>query len=164
LGDKAAQSNNPVASVDVTGMRTAESKVGAALGAAVLMASVGLAAGAATANAEPTGHTVVYTLTTEGPADFDLYYLETQPPSKAAYDADAYSYLKKLPVSLGPGAPWQFTTTLADPQWAILTVSSTTHGGQAAPVPHCDISVDGQSVVALSAPYNLQCRMPGSQI
>jgi hypothetical protein len=145
-------------------MRTAESKVGAVIGAAVLMTSVGLAAGAATANAEPAGHTVVYTLTTEAPADFDLYYLENQPPSKAAYDADAYSYLKKAPVSLGPDAPWSFTTTLTDPQWAILTVSSTTHGMQAAPVPHCDISVDGQSVVALSAPYNLQCRMPGSQI
>jgi hypothetical protein len=145
-------------------MRKAESKVGAALGVAVLMTSVGLAAGAPTANAEPDGHTVVYTLTTEEPADFDLYYVETQPPSKAAYDADAYSYLKKAPVSLGPGAPWTFTTTLADPQWAILTVSSTTHGGRAAPNPHCDISVDGQSVVSQSAPYNLQCRMPGSQI
>jgi hypothetical protein len=128
------------------------------------MASAGLAASATTANADPGGHTVVYTLTTEGPANFDLYYLETQPPSKAAYDADAYTYLKKLPVSLGPDAPWQFTTTLADPSWAILTVSSTTHGGQAAPNPHCDISVDGQSVVALGAPYNLQCRMPGSPI
>ena len=103
----------------------------------------------------------IYTLTTEVPADFDLYYLTTQPPSKAAYDADAYAYLQKASLSLGPDAPWQYTATLADPQWAILTVSSTTHGGRAAPNAHCDISVDGQSVVALSAPYNLQCRMPG---
>jgi hypothetical protein len=145
-------------------MRAAESKVGAALGAVVLMASAGLAASAATANAEPAGHTVVYTLTTEGPADFDLYYMASQPPSKAAYDADAYSYLKKVPVSLGPDAPWQFTATLEDPAWAILTVSSTTHGGQAAPNPHCDISVDGQSVVAQGAPYNLQCRVPNSLV
>jgi hypothetical protein len=52
-----------------------------------------------------------------------------------------------------------FETTLADPQWAILTVSSTTHGGQAAPNPHCDIAVDGQVVVQQDAPYNLQCQL-----
>jgi hypothetical protein len=130
----------------------------------MLMASAGLTASAATANADPAGHTVVYTLTTEEAADFDLYYMETQPPSKAAYDADAYSFLKKAPVSLGPDAPWTFTTTLADPAWAILTVSSTTHGGRAAPNPHCDISVDGQSVVSQGAPYNLQCRMPNGLV
>ena len=62
-------------------------------------------------------------------ADFDLYYLTAQPPSKAAYDADAYSFLKSDKVNLAPGVPWVFETTLADPQWAILTVSSTTHGG-----------------------------------
>ena len=87
-----------------------------------------------------------------------------QPPSKAAYNADAYSYLKNDKVTLAPGVPWVFETTLADPQWAILTVSSTTHGGRAAPNPHCDISVDGQSVVQQDAPYNLQCKMPGSPI
>ena len=35
---------------------------------------------------------------------------------------------------------------------------------RAAPNPHCDISVDGQSVVQQDAPYNLQCKMPGSPI
>jgi hypothetical protein len=60
--------------------------------------------------------------------------------------------------------PWVFETTLADPQWAILTVSSTTHGGQAAPNPHCDITVDGQVVTQQDAPYNLQCKLPGSPI
>jgi hypothetical protein len=145
-------------------MRTAESKVGAALGVAVVMATAGLMASAATANAEPAGHKVVYTLTTEAPYDFDLYYMATQPPSKAAYDADAYAFLTKVPVTIAPDAPWQFTTTLADPKWAILTVSSTTHGGRAAPNPRCDISVDGQSVVALGAEYNLQCKMPDSPV
>ena len=55
--------------------------------------------------------------------------------------------------------PWVFETTLADPQWAILTVSSTTHGGRAAPNPHCDIAVDGQVAVQQDAPYNLQCQL-----
>lgn len=117
-----------------------------------------------TSSAEPAAHQVRYTLTSAGAADFDLYYLTAQPPSKAAYDADAYAFLKKEKVSLAPGVPWVFETTLADPQWAILTVSSTTHGGQAAPNPHCDIAVDGQVVVQQDAPYNLQCKLPGSPI
>jgi hypothetical protein len=129
-----------------------------------MVAAASIAVGHATAQAEPAGHKVVYTLTSAGAADFDLYYLTTQPPSKAAYDADAYAFLKKEQVNLAPGVPWVFETTLADPQWAILTVSSTTHGGQAAPNPHCDITVDGQVVAQQDAPYNLQCKLPGSPI
>jgi hypothetical protein len=118
-----------------------------------------IAVGQATANAEPAGHEVRYTLTAAGPADFDLFYLTTQPPNKAAYNADAYAFVKKEQVTLAPGVPWVFVTKLADPQWAIFTVSSTTHGGQAAPNPHCDIAVDGQVVVQQDAPYNLQCQL-----
>jgi hypothetical protein len=117
-----------------------------------------------TSSAEPAGHQVRYTLTSAGGADFDLYYLTAQPPSKAAYNADAYAFLKKETVNLGPGVPWVFETTMADPQWAVFTVSSTTHGGQAAPNPHCEIAVDGQVVVQQDAPYNLQCKLPGSPI
>jgi hypothetical protein len=116
-------------------------------------------AGQATAGADPAAHQVRYTLTSAGDAEFDLYYLTTQPPSKAAYDADSYAFLKKEQVTLAAGVPWVFETTLADPQWAILTVSSTTHGGRAAPNPHCDITVDGQVAVQQDAPYNLQCQL-----
>jgi len=129
------------------------------LGAAVLVAAAGIAVGQGTASAETAGHQVRYTLTTGGPADFDLFYLTSQPPSKAAYNADAYSFVKKETVNVGPGVPWVFETTLADPQWAIFTVSSTTHGGQAAPNPHCEIAVDGQVVVQQDGPYNLQCKL-----
>ncbi len=48
---------------------------------------------------------------------------------------------------------------MADPQWAILTVSSTTRGGQAAPNAHCDIAVDGQVVVQHDDPYNVRCQL-----
>ena len=140
-------------------MGNATRKVGAALMAVAASCAVGQTVGSAVANADPTGHQVHYTLTSAGPADFDLYYLTTQPPSKAAYDADPYSFLKKETVTLSPGVPWVFDTTLADPQWAILTVSSTTHGGQAAPNPHCEIAVDGQVAVQQDAPYNLQCQL-----
>jgi hypothetical protein len=140
-------------------MRTATSKVGAALGTAALVASAGLAFSQATSSAEPAGHQVRYTLTAAGDGDFDLFYLTSQPPSKAAYNADAYAFVKRETVHVAAGVPWVFETTLADPQWAILTVSSTTHGGQAAPNPHCDIAVDGQIAVQQDAPYNLQCQL-----
>jgi hypothetical protein len=117
------------------------------------------AAGQTTANADPPAHQVRYTLTSAGGADFDLFYLTTQPPNKAAYNANPYAFVKKEPVTLAPGVPWIFETTLADPQWAIFTVSSTTHGGQAAPNPHCEIAIDGQLAVQQDGPYNLQCQL-----
>ena len=136
-------------------MRTATTRVGAALA----VAAASIAVSHATANAEPAAHQVRYTLTSAGGADFDLFYLTTQPPSKDAYNADAYAFVKREKVNVAPGVPWVFETTLADPQWAILTVSSTTHGGQAAPNPHCEIAVDGQLAVQQDAPYNLQCQL-----
>jgi hypothetical protein len=124
-----------------------------------VIAAAGVGVGHGTASAEPAGHQVRYTLTSAGPGSFDLFYLTAQPPSKAAYNADAYSYVKRETVNVEPDTPWTFETTLADPQWAIFTISSTTHGGQAAPNPHCEIAVDGQVVVQQDAPYNLQCQL-----
>jgi len=136
-------------------------KTTARVGAALAVAAAGIAMSHGTSSAEPAGHQVRYTLTAAGGADFDLFYLTTQPPNKQAYNADAYAFVKREKINLAPGVPWVFETTLADPQWAILTVSSTTHGGQAAPNPHCEIAIDGQVVVQQDAPYNLQCQ--GSQ-
>jgi hypothetical protein len=136
-------------------MRTTTARVGAALA----VAAAGIALSHGTSSAEPTGHQVRYTLTSAGASDFDLFYLTTQPPSKAAYNADAYAFVKRETVNVGPDAPWVFETTLADPQWAIFTISSTTHGGREAPNPHCEIAVDGQVVVQQDAPYNLQCQL-----
>ncbi len=136
-------------------MRTTTARVGAALA----VAAAGIALGHGTSTAEPAAHQVRYTLTSAGGADFDLFYLTTQPPSKQAYNADAYAFVKRETVNVAPGVPWVFETTLADPQWAILTVSSTTHGGQAEPNPHCEIAVDVQVVVQQDAPYNLQCKL-----
>jgi len=136
-------------------MRKATTRVGAALA----VAAASIAVGHTTANAEPAAHQVRYTLTSAGGADFDLFYLTSQPPSKEAYNADAYAFVKRETVNVAAGVPWVFETSLGDPQWAILTVSSTTHGGQAAPNPHCEIAVDGQLVVQQDAPYNLQCKL-----
>lgn len=138
-------------------MRTVTARVGAAL----VMAAAVVAATHATSSADPAApagpHQVTYTLSTGGPADFTVTYLTAQPPSKDAYNADSYAYMKRETINVSPDAPWTFTTTFADPQWAFLQVSSTTHGGQAAPNAHCEINVDGQVAIAQDAPYSPQC-------
>ena len=136
-------------------MRKATTRVGAALA----VAAASIAVGHTTANAEPAAHQVRYTLTSAGGADFDLFYLTSQPPSKEAYNADAYAFVKRETVNVAAGVPWVFETSLGDPQWAILTVSSTTHGGQAAPNPHCEIAVDGQVAVQNDHPYSPRCQL-----
>jgi hypothetical protein len=124
-----------------------------------MVATASVAAGPATANADPSGHQVQYTVTTDAPYDFTVTYLVNQPASKAAFNADSNSYLKRDTVHIGPDAPWVVPTTLADPQWAFLQVASTQHGGQGAPGAHCLISVDGQVVSQRDDPYNPQCLM-----
>jgi hypothetical protein len=125
-----------------------------------LVAAAGLSLGVGSASAEPAaGQQVRYTVTVTDPSDVELFYLVNQPPSMDAYNADPYAFVKRETVPLAPGAPWVFETTLADPQWGILSVSSTTHGGRAAPNPHCDIAIDGQVAVQQDAPYNPRCQL-----
>lgn len=135
-------------------MKTAILRIGAALTVAA-----GLMCTQAAANAEPAAHQVRYTLTSQTAVGFDLYYLTAQPPSKEAYDADPYAFMKNERVNLSPGVPWVFETTLADPQWAILTVSTAVHAMQASPNPHCEIAIDGQVAVQQDGPYTVQCQL-----
>ncbi|MGB0970895.1 MAG: hypothetical protein ACPGVG_08020 [Mycobacterium sp.] len=140
-------------------MRTATAKIGAALMAAAATVAVSQGTANAEPNAEPDGQQVRYTLTSAGAYEFDLFYLTTQPPSMEAFNADAYAFAKREKVNLAPGEPWVFETTLEDPAWAILTVSSTRRGGQAAPNAHCDIAVDDQVLVQQDDPYNVRCQL-----
>ena len=136
-------------------MRTATARVGAAL----VVVAASIAVGHATANAEPATHQVRYTLTSDTPAGFDLNYLTAQPSNKEAYNADPYAFLKKERVDLAPGVPWVFETTLADPQWGIITASTAVHAMQASPNPHCEIAIDGQVAVQQGGPYTAQCQL-----
>ena len=113
----------------------------------------------AVAPAQPAGHVVRYTLVAPGGGDFNLNYLTAQPPSKEAYNADAYAYLKKETVVLAPGVPWVFETTMEDPQWGILTASTGVHAMVAPPNPHCEIAIDGQIAVQQGGPYTVQCQL-----
>jgi hypothetical protein len=147
--------NDRVRCGDVTDMRTATTRVGAAF----MVAAASVAVSQGTANAEPAGHQVRYTLTSATGVGFDLFYLTTQPPSKEAYDADAYAFVKSERVNVAAGVPWVFETTLADPQWAIITASTAVHAMQAPPNPHCEIAIDGQVAVQQDGPYTVQCKL-----
>lgn len=113
----------------------------------------------ATANAEPAEHQVRYTLSTTGTADFEVNYLTSQPPSREAYDADPYAYLKRERIVVSPDAPFVFETTMADPQWAIITASTAVHAMQASPNPHCEITIGDQVAVQNDGPYTVQCQL-----
>lgn len=130
-----------------------------AAAASLLAATASVMVGQPTAGAQPAGQQVRYTLVSGGAYEFDLFYLTSQPPSMEAFNADAYAFAKREKVSLAPGVPWVFETTMEDPQWAILQVSSTTKGGQAAPNAHCDIAVDGQVLTQQDNPYNVRCQL-----
>lgn len=133
-------------------MRTVTNRVGAAL----LLAAASVVVGSAPAHAEPpTGHQVKYVLTSGTGATFQVNYLVTQPPSKDAYNADAYAFLKKEDVP----TPWEFTTSLEDPQWATIDASIGYHRMNAEPGAHCEILVDGQVVVQGDGPYTARCQL-----
>jgi hypothetical protein len=132
-------------------MRTAITRVGAAL----MLAAASIVVGHGVADAQPPGPNVRYVLASDSPAEFDVNYLLNQPPNKEAYNADAYAFLKKDRV----GSPWEFSTTLEDPQWAIINASAAAHAMQGPPNARCEIWVDGQLAVQNTGPYTAFCQL-----
>lgn len=122
---------------------------------------MGLSQATAGADPEPAAPVpnVKYVITTGAPYDFNLYYLTSQPASMDAYNSDPYAYMKNENVFLTPDAPWVFETTLADPQWSFLSVSSTTRGSVGAPNARCEIFIDNQPVVTQDNPYSPRCQL-----
>jgi len=154
-----ARCNDPLPCGDVTVMRTAKSKVGAAIGVSVLVASAGVAASQAIASAEPAAHQVHYTLTAAGPGDFNVYYSFAAPPSLEAYHATPDAFVKSEKINLAPGAAWEFDATLTDSQWAFLSASGAAHAMQSDPNVRCVITVDGQVVADQTGPFTTQCQL-----
>lgn len=127
------------------------------VGAVLLMAAAGVAASQASAGADPeAGHLVTYTITTTSDLHGDIRYIETDPPSRAAYDADANKYLKTLyRTPITAGQPLVFTTRLADPnQWALVTASG---GLRVNPEFHCELAIDGEVVVSQQGGSGVTC-------
>ena len=152
----------------MTIMRTATIGLGAALLAATAGIAVAMAdpdpsetaeAPASTPSNSPSssgGHQVTYTITSTSELNVDVQYIQNDPPSKAAYNADADKYLatsRRTPIS--PGSPLVYTATLADPnQWALVTASG---GLRINPELHCEIAVDGEQVVSQQGGSGVTC-------
>lgn len=137
-------------------MRKATTRVGATF----LLAAALVAASQTTAVADPppAGPNVQYTLTSQTGVSFNVNYVTAQPASLAAFNADAYSYMKKEEVPTAD--PWVFKTTLDDTSWAFVDMSAAAHGGQAPPYPHCEIAVNGEVVAQGGGdPYTARCSL-----
>lgn len=155
---RAGRSVTRVAFSDMTSMRTATTRVGAALAAA----AAGVAVTHATSSAEPEGHQVTYTVTTTSDLMANIQYIHTDPPSQAAYNVGASQYLTSLHTPITGGQPLVYTATLANPdRWALITASG---GLRINPEFRCEIAVDGQVVVSQQGGSGVTCAPPDSPL
>ncbi|WP_231737374.1 hypothetical protein [Mycobacterium sp. IS-1742] len=107
--------------------------------------------------AESGAHTVTYTVVAQSELNAQIYYLASEPPGRAEFDADSSKYLTNVKVPLKPGVPWVFQTTLADPtQWALVSASGAL---RVPPNFHCEIAVDGAVVVQSDGGSGTQCSL-----
>lgn len=107
--------------------------------------------------AERGSHTVTYTVVAQSELNAQIYYLATEPPSRADFDADSSRYLTNVKVPLQPGVPWVFHTTLDDPtQWALVSASGAL---RVPPNFHCEIAVDSVVVVQSDGGSGTQCAL-----
>ena len=78
----------------------------------------------ATSYADPPGHQVTYTVTTPDNLTATVQYMNTDPPSQAAFNANSSQYMNTVQAPFSGGQPLVYTTTLANPnQWAFVTAS-----------------------------------------
>jgi hypothetical protein len=125
------------------------------VGAALIVASAGVAVAHGTSSAGPETHEVTYTVTTTSDLTANIQYIETDPPSQSAYEADASRYLKQIRTPITGGQPLVYAATLADPnQWALVAASG---GLRVNPEFHCEIAVDGQVVVSQQGGSGVTC-------
>ena len=105
---------------------------------------------------EPEGaRQVTYTVTTTSDLNANIYYVTTDPPTQS--EANDPEYMPMARTMVGPGAPWTFQTTLADPsQWAFVSASG---GLRVNPEFRCEIAVDGQVVVSQQGGSGVQCAL-----
>jgi hypothetical protein len=126
----------------------------AALGAAVITPAISLA--------DPAGHQVTYTVTATGNLTGNVRYMNSDPPSQSAYDANSSQYMNSVQAAFATGQPLVYTATLANPkQWAIVTASGGCHwpncDSSNVPQIQCQIAVDGQVVATNSATTGVTC-------
>ncbi|HZC51842.1 MAG TPA: hypothetical protein VE441_05035 [Mycobacterium sp.] len=134
-------------------------KVTTACAAATLAAAaVAVAPGISHAD----GHQVTYTITTTGNLTGNVRYMNSDPPSQGAFDANSSQFMTTVPTAFSAGQPLVYTTTLANPnQWAFVNASGGCHwpdcDSSNVPQIQCQIAVDGQVVVTQNATTGVTC-------
>jgi hypothetical protein len=137
-------------------------KVTSGVAVAMFAAAVAVAVAPGTSHADPTGHQVTYTITATGNLTGNVRYMNSDPPSQAAFDANSSQYLTTVPTPFTAGQPLVYTATLANPnQWAFVNASGGCHwpncDSSNVPQIQCQIAVDGQVVVTQSATTGVTC-------
>ena len=143
---------------DMTNVR----KVTSAVAAAAFAAAASVAVTPATSYADPPGHQVTYTITTTGNLTGNVRYMNSDPPSQAAFNDNSSQYMNTVQTAFTPGQPLVYTATLTNPnQWAYVNASGGCHwpdcGSGGTPELHCEIAVDGQVVVKQDATSAVTC-------
>ena len=118
------------------------------LGVASAVVLVGLTATPAHADdpAVPMHH-VKYTLTAQKPIYAQIYYLDQEPEIFANWSHNPYQYMPNVQTDLGPNQAWTFELDLQKPdEWAMVMANTGPEPGE--PSFHCEIAVDGNTVVS----------------
>ena len=131
-------------------------------GAAVTAAAFAGAVSSATAQADPAGHQVTYTVSATGNLTGQVRYMNTDPPSQSAFDDDSSRYMTTVQATFSADRPLVYTTTLADPmRWAFVSASGGCHwpdcGSGSGSLLRCEVVVDGRVVVTRDAATGVSC-------
>ena len=133
-----------------------------AVAAGILGAACVTVTAPAFSHADPVGHQVTYTVTSTGNLTGNVRYMNGDPPSQAAFDANSSQYMTTVSAAFTADQPLVYTATLANPnQWAIVSASGGCRwpdcGSGNSPELHCAIAVDGQVVVTQHATTGVTC-------
>lgn len=145
----------------MTNVRNLVGAVSAALFAAAI-AVFSVIALPAIAQADPAGHQVTYTITVTGNLSGSVRYMNSDPPSQAAFDSNSAQFLNTVQTAFTAGEPLVYSTTLTNPnQWGYINATGACKwpdcsSGAVAEI-RCEIAVDGQVVVTNNATTTVTC-------
>jgi len=136
-------------------------RTASAISAVMLAVATGAVLTPATSYADPPGHQVTYTVTSPNNLTATVNYVNSDPPSQAAYNADPSKFTTSVQAPLSGGTPVTYTAILANPaQSARISASGMLHWPDSGNGPasfHCEIAVDGQVIVQQDATTTVTC-------
>lgn len=127
------------------------------IGSTMLLAMAGLLATTTPSAADDVPlHHVKYTLTADKPIYADIYYLDQEPATFAAYSHNTYQFVPNIQADVGPNRPWTYELDLANPfMWAFFTASTGHEPGT--PMFHCQLMLDGGIVAMQDGAKGVLC-------